>query len=141
MGLPLAASGEYTRIPGDFEAGKPPPPAAAPGFADCPSVLRWRAVRWWAQVAVLGVLLAGAAAAALVFLGPLVINKVRSPSPPTCSRGAFRDLGRQQNFQCPPISCVKWASQGGDVVVELNGWMGSSLSPRRDMSERFFANR
>jgi uncharacterized membrane protein YdjX (TVP38/TMEM64 family) len=46
---------------------------------DCPSLLRCRAIRWWAQIAVLGVFLAGAAVSAAVFLGPLLIEKVIVP--------------------------------------------------------------
>ncbi|KAK3126977.1 hypothetical protein QOZ80_7AG0566330 [Eleusine coracana subsp. coracana] len=81
MGSPVAANGgrgEYMRIPEEMEAAKFPPVAKA-GASECPRVLRWRAIRWWAQVAVLGIVLAGAAAAAVVFLGPLVIKKVIAP--------------------------------------------------------------
>ncbi|KAG8080636.1 hypothetical protein GUJ93_ZPchr0007g5489 [Zizania palustris] len=77
MGMSGAANGgrgEYIRIPEEVEAGKE---AAVKG--ECPRVLRWCAIRWWAQVAVLGIFLAGAAAAGVVFLGPLVIKKVVAP--------------------------------------------------------------
>ncbi|KAL6871488.1 hypothetical protein ACP4OV_014317 [Aristida adscensionis] len=84
MGSPGAANGggagggrgEYVRIPEEVEISKEPAPVKA---AECPRVLRWRAIRWWAKVAVLGIFLAGAAAAAVVFLGPLVIKKVVAP--------------------------------------------------------------
>ncbi|CAN6198939.1 unnamed protein product [Urochloa humidicola] len=75
MGSPGSANGrrgEYVRIPEDVEV-------AAKGEADAATVLRWRAIRWWAKVAVLGIFLAGAGAAAVVFLGPLVIKKVVAP--------------------------------------------------------------
>ena len=57
----------------------------AAAAAECPRVLRCRAIRWWAKVAVLGIVLAGAGAAAVVFLGPLLIKKVRvlAPSRPS----------------------------------------------------------
>lgn len=51
----------------------------AAAAAECPRVLRCRAIRWWAKVAVLGIFLAGAGAAAVVFLGPLLIKKVVAP--------------------------------------------------------------
>ncbi|XP_052163251.1 uncharacterized protein LOC127780387 [Oryza glaberrima] len=74
-------AGEYIRIPEDVEAGlgKEAGKGEGEGEGECPAVLRWRAIRWWAQVAALGILLAGAAAAAVVFLGPLVIKKVIAP--------------------------------------------------------------
>ncbi|CAN6218760.1 unnamed protein product [Urochloa humidicola] len=83
MGSPGSANGrrgEYVRIPEDVEvAAKGEADAAtavkAAAAAECPTVLRWRAIRWWAKVAVLGIFLAGAGAAAVVFLGPLVIKK------------------------------------------------------------------
>jgi len=72
--------GEYMTIPEDVEAAKILPSAAKAGVAaECPNVLRWRAIRWWAQVTVLGIFLFAAAAAAVVFLGPLVIKKVIAP--------------------------------------------------------------
>ncbi|KAL6611270.1 hypothetical protein ACP70R_039198 [Stipagrostis hirtigluma subsp. patula] len=84
MGSPGAANGgagcgrgEYVRIPEEVEIFKEP--AAAKAAAECPTVLRWRAIRWWAKVAVLGIFLAGAATTAVVFLGPLVIKKVVAP--------------------------------------------------------------
>uniref|UniRef100_A0A453BGF0 Uncharacterized protein n=1 Tax=Aegilops tauschii subsp. strangulata TaxID=200361 RepID=A0A453BGF0_AEGTS len=80
MGMSGAASGgagcgrgEYMRIPEDVDAIK----EAVKEEGECPRLLRCRAIRWWAKVAVLGIFLAGAAAAAVVFLGPLVIKKVR----------------------------------------------------------------
>jgi hypothetical protein len=81
MESPVAANGgrgEYMTIPEDVEAAKILPSAAkAEAAVECPNVLRWRAIRWWAQVTVLGIFLAAVAAAAAVFLGPLVIKKVR----------------------------------------------------------------
>ncbi|CAN6168021.1 unnamed protein product [Urochloa humidicola] len=87
MGSPGSANGrrgEYVRIPEDVEvAAKGEADAAtavkAAAAAECPTVLRWRAIRWWAKVAVIGIFLAGAGAAAVVFLGPLVIKKVVAP--------------------------------------------------------------
>ncbi|XP_006658541.1 uncharacterized protein LOC102711548 [Oryza brachyantha] len=78
MGMSGATNGcgEYIRIPEGVEAGK----EAVKGEGECPAVLRWRAIRWWAQVVVLGIFLSGAAAAAVVFLGPLVIKKVIAPA-------------------------------------------------------------
>ncbi|KAM3366157.1 hypothetical protein ACQJBY_015578 [Aegilops geniculata] len=67
--------GEYMRIPEDVDAIK----EAVKEEGECPRLLRCRAIRWWAKVAVLGIFLAGAAAAAVVFLGPLVIKKVVVP--------------------------------------------------------------
>lgn len=89
MGSPGSANGrhgEYVRIPEEVEvAVKGEADAAtavkAAAAAECPTVLRWRAIRWWAKVAVLGIFLAGAGAAAVVFLGPLVIKKVRAFAP------------------------------------------------------------
>jgi hypothetical protein len=85
MGMSGAASGgagcgrgEYMRIPEDVDAIK----EAVKEEGDCPRLLRCRAIRWWAQIAVLGVFLAGAAVSAAVFLGPLVIKKVRNPPIP-----------------------------------------------------------
>ncbi|KQK16362.1 uncharacterized protein LOC100836843 [Brachypodium distachyon] len=84
MGMSGAASGggaggggrgEYMRIPEDVDAIK----EAAKEEGDCPRLLRCRAIRWWAKVAVLAIFLAGGAAAAVVFLGPLVIKKVVVP--------------------------------------------------------------
>ena len=49
--------------------------------AECPRVLRCRAIRWWAKVAMLGNVLARAGATAVVFLGPLLIKKVRVLAP------------------------------------------------------------
>jgi hypothetical protein len=74
------------RIPEEVEvASKGEGDAAAAvkaaAAAECPRVLRCRAIRWWAKVAVLGIFLAGAGAAAVVFLGPLLIKKVRVLSP------------------------------------------------------------
>ena len=84
MGMSGAASGgagcgrgEYMRIPEDVDAIK----EAVKEEGECPRLLRCRAIRWWAQIAVLGVFLAGAAVAAAIFLGPLVISKVRPPYP------------------------------------------------------------
>ena len=48
------------RIPEDVDAIKE--------AGECPRLLRCRAIRWWAQIAVLGVFLAGAAVSAAVFL-------------------------------------------------------------------------
>lgn len=87
MGSPGSANGrrgEYVRIPEDVEVaikgdGDAATALKAAAAAECPRVLRWRAIRWWAKVAVLGVVLAGAVAAAVVFLGPLVIKKVVAP--------------------------------------------------------------
>jgi len=89
MGSPGSANGrrgEYVRIPEEVEvASKGEGDAAAAvkaaAAAECPRVLRCRAIRWWAKVAVLGIFLAGAGAAAVVFLGPLLIKKVRVLSP------------------------------------------------------------
>jgi hypothetical protein len=89
MGSPGSANGrrgEYVRIPEEVEvAVKGEADAAtavkAAAAAECPRVLRWRAIRWWAKIAVLGIFLAGAGAAAVVFLGPLVIKKVRAFAP------------------------------------------------------------
>jgi hypothetical protein len=66
------------RIPEDVDAIKDP---VKDDGGDCPRLLRCRAIRWWAQIAVLGVFLAGAAVSAAVFLGPLLIEKVRNPPP------------------------------------------------------------
>lgn len=102
MGSPVAANGgrgEYMRIPEEMEAGKLLPAAKA-GASECPRVLRWRAIRWWAQVAVLGIIVAAAAAAAVVFLGPLVIKKVRALRP---------------GF---PLRLLRW----GDLVASLIVW-------------------
>jgi len=89
MGSPGSANGrrgEYVRIPEEVEvASKGEGDAAAAvkaaAAAECPRVLRCRAIRWWAKVAVLGIFLAGAGAAAVDFLGPLLIKKVRVLSP------------------------------------------------------------
>ena len=85
MGSPGSANGrrgEYVRIPEEVEvASKGEGDAAAAAAAECPRVLRCRAIRWWAKVAVLGIVLAGAGAAAVVFLGPLLIKKVRVLAP------------------------------------------------------------
>uniref|UniRef100_A0A0E0LKD3 VTT domain-containing protein n=1 Tax=Oryza punctata TaxID=4537 RepID=A0A0E0LKD3_ORYPU len=80
MGMSGATNGcgEYIRIPEDVEAGVGKE-SGKREEGECPAVLRWRAIRWWAQVAALGIFLAGAAAAAVVFLGPLVIKKVIAP--------------------------------------------------------------
>uniref|UniRef100_A0ACD5UYE8 Uncharacterized protein n=1 Tax=Avena sativa TaxID=4498 RepID=A0ACD5UYE8_AVESA len=82
MGMSGAASGgagcgrgEYMRIPDDVDAIK----EAVKEEGECPRLLRCRAIRWWAQIAVLGVFLVGAAVSAAVFLGPLVIEKVIVP--------------------------------------------------------------
>ena len=85
MGSPGSANGrrgEYVRIPEEVEVASKGGADAAAAIkaavaAECPRVLRCRAIRWWAKVAVLGIFLAGAGAAAVVFLGPLVIKKVR----------------------------------------------------------------
>jgi hypothetical protein len=85
MGSPGSANGrrgDYVRIPEEAEvASKGEGDAAAAvkaaAAAECPRVLRCSAIRWWAKVAVLGIFLAGAGAAAVVFLGPLLIKKVR----------------------------------------------------------------
>ncbi|AQK39957.1 hypothetical protein ZEAMMB73_Zm00001d023746 [Zea mays] len=85
MGSPWSANGrrdEYVRIPEEVEVASKGEGDAAAAIkaavaAECPRVLRCRAIRWWAKVAVLGIFLAGAGAAAVVFLGPLVIKKVR----------------------------------------------------------------
>ncbi|CAD6214161.1 unnamed protein product [Miscanthus lutarioriparius] len=80
MGSPGSANGrrgEYVRISEVEVASKGEGDAAAAAVAECPRVLRCRAIRWWAKVAVLGIVLAGAGAVAVVFLGPLLIKKVR----------------------------------------------------------------
>ncbi|CAD6254382.1 unnamed protein product [Miscanthus lutarioriparius] len=86
MGLPGSANGrhgEYVRIPEEVEVSNGEGDAAAAvkaaAAAECPRVLRCHAIRWWAKVAVLGIVLAGAGAAAVVFLGPLLIKKVVAP--------------------------------------------------------------
>ncbi|XP_062189292.1 uncharacterized protein LOC133892491 [Phragmites australis] len=78
LGSANGRRGEYVRIPEEVEAAKEEAAAGAKA-AECPRGLRWRAIRWWAKVAVLGILLAGAGAAAVVFLGPLFIKKVVAP--------------------------------------------------------------
>ncbi|AQK71912.1 hypothetical protein ZEAMMB73_Zm00001d016903 [Zea mays] len=83
MGSPGSANGrrgEYVRIPEEVEVASKGEGDAAAAIkaavaAECPRVLRCRAIRWWAKVAVLGIFLAGAEAAVVVFLGPLVIKK------------------------------------------------------------------
>ena len=87
-------AGEYIRIPEDVEAGLGKEAGKGAGEGECPAVLRWRAIRWWAQVAALGILLAGAAAAAVVFLGPLVNKTVRAslPFPPSPLPPSFLPL-------------------------------------------------
>jgi hypothetical protein len=107
MESPVAANGgrgEYMTIPEDVEAAKILPSAAkAEAAVECPSVLRWRAIRWWAQVTVLGIFLAAAAAAAVVFLGPLVIKKVR----------LFRS-----SFTCPhPL--IRFLSPASRIVLKF----------------------
>jgi len=122
MGSPGSANGrrgEYVRIPEEVEvAAKGEADAAtalkAAAAAECPRVLRWRAIRWWAKVAVLGIFLAGAGAAAVVFLGPLVIKKVRAfapsllpPSAPAASIASVADrteIRRQREIF--PLSSV-----------------------------------
>ncbi|XP_062187253.1 uncharacterized protein LOC133890747 [Phragmites australis] len=82
MGSPGAANGgrgEYVRILEEVEVAKGEAATAAMKVAECPRHLRWRAIRWWTKVAVLGIFLAGAGAAAVIFLGPLVIKKVVAP--------------------------------------------------------------
>jgi len=89
MGSPGSANGrrgEYVRIPEEVEvASKGEGDAAAAVKAaaavECPRVLRCHAIRWWAKVVVLGIILAGDGAAAVVFLGPLLIKKVRVLAP------------------------------------------------------------
>jgi hypothetical protein len=123
MGSPGSANGrrgEYVRIPEEVEvAVKGEADAAtavkAAASAECPRVLRWRAIRWWAKIAVLGIFLAGAGAAAVVFLGPLVIKKVRAFAPSLC---APSPLFRRR------LDCVRRGSCGDS-------------SPTRDLSSLF----
>jgi len=89
MGSPGSANGrrgEYVRIPEEVEVASKGEGDAAAAIkaattAECPRVLRCQAIRWWAKVVVLGIILAGDGAAAVVFLGPLLIKKVRVLAP------------------------------------------------------------
>ncbi|CAD6337308.1 unnamed protein product [Miscanthus lutarioriparius] len=79
--------GEYVRIPEEVEVaskgeGDAMVPVKAVTMAECPMVLWCYVIRWWAKVAVLGIILAGAVAAAVFFPGPLLIKKAWCSGPP-----------------------------------------------------------
>jgi hypothetical protein len=102
------------RIPEDVDAIKDP---VKDDDGDCPSLLRCRAIRWWAQIAVLGVFLAGAAVSAAVFLGPLLIEKVRNPLVRPPLSGFVTDDARSPSIYLSSAHSCSWRDLGSILSI------------------------
>lgn len=84
MGSPRFSNGrrdEYVRIPEEVEVvskgeGDAMAVVKTAMAVECLRVLRCHVIWWWAKVTVLGIILAGARAVAVIFLDPLLIKKV-----------------------------------------------------------------